>query len=396
MGLAGMSNHGIISKACEGAGKGLAMAKFLFWRGNSLYCRYPVPGWPESYPLKIYTTGSASDKLKCARLAENKLAEIRYKLQNGTLFEKEPEKAPPEKAPYNPKYWRIVGRYWYYHLRFVKSVKNERYSLMASLKKFGNRTASEIYREDIELWRKEMVDRGDKINSINNRYAYMCAAYTHANNENNPRYHFAFNPTRGMKKLPGASVRTFVLTQEKFERNYEYLKKTFSRSAILYLALWETGRRPKEVSEYRWEWVREVPINGRPVHIVFVPPEVAKTEEPDNVILSDRLWGELSQLGYRHGYIFRNRTGAQLRSWRRPKDALEKKFGSDAGWFRDCRRGMITHKCEVQGCDPVNVQKISGHRTQSVFNRYRIGNMENLLEIVNTPTNGRQFEVLNG
>jgi len=280
--------------------------KYLFWRGKSLYCRYPIKGYPERYPLGLHSTGSKTDLAKCERLGEQKLAELRVNAANGKLFEKKLVKEEPVR---NPKFWRLVGRYWFYHLRFTKSGQTERYHLLHCLRKFGMRYANEIYREDIELWRNEMKSAGSSINAINNRYSYMRAVYVYANGENNPASRFDYNPMRGMKALPGANIRTFVLTKEKFERNYAYLNNRYPRFALFYLALWETGRRPREVAQYEWEMAREVAIDGIPVHIISIPPTIAKTCEPDTLPISDRLWREISQLAYRHGLIFRNRKG---------------------------------------------------------------------------------------
>lgn len=353
-----------------------------------MYCRYPVPGYPKIYRLGIFTTGTKSDIAKCERLGEQKLAEIRVKAADGTLFE---NKLVNQVHAWHPKFWRLVARYWYFHLRFKKSGHNERYHLLHCLKAFGNRYANEIYREDVELWRNKMKMDGASINSINNRFSYMRSIYIYANNENNPARRFPYNPLRGMRILPGANIRTFVLTKEKFERNYEYLKKRYSRFALFYLALWETGRRPQEVAKYEWEMVREVIIEGALVHIISISPSISKTCEPDTLPISDRLWREISQLGYRHGLIFRNRKGERWRQWSCHKMNLEKKFGADGGWIRDCRRGMITHKCEVEGFDPKHVQAVSGHRSQSVFNRYRIGSLANVVRVVNPGTNQIQI-----
>jgi integrase len=148
------------------------------------------------------------------------------------------------------------------------------------------------------------------------------------------------------------------------------------------LGLWETGRRPNEVSQYTWEMLHELDVDGRKIHALFVPPAIAKTDQPDVVPLSDRLWNELFQLGYRTGFIFRNAEGSRWQYWDRHKRKLKLKFGPDCGWIRDTRRGFVTHKCEVEGHDPAHVRAISGHRTDAVFNRYRIGNLRNIVGVV--------------
>jgi hypothetical protein len=81
------------------------MAKYLCWRGDSLWCRYPIPEYPDAYPLGIKTTGSKTDRERAEKEGEKKLAVLRTKAIDGSLFEKKPE----EKAPYRPKFWRLVS-----------------------------------------------------------------------------------------------------------------------------------------------------------------------------------------------------------------------------------------------------------------------------------------------
>jgi hypothetical protein len=378
--------------------------KFIFWRGNSLYCRYPFTGKPERYPLGIYRASNCkTENARCIRLGEEKLTALRaQQALKGTLFEKITE--PKAHQPYNPKFWRLVGRYWHNHLRFQKSGKIERYHLAHSLKAFGEKFAKDITREEIENWRQAMKAHGASINAINLRFAYLRAAYHWSRGETIERLKLGYDPTAGMKKLPGAKVRTFVLTKEKFERNYRLLKNgdpVFNipgepRFALFYLALWETMRRPFEVAQYTWEMVSETEIDGKPVRVFAVPPEIAKTNDYSLAVISDRLWSEMSKLAYRSGNIFRNTLGRPWADWKQHKEKLKAAFGSDAGWIRDCRRGGITHRAEVEGCDPAHIKMQSGHKTSSVFERYRIGNIRNQAAVVGVkirPNSGQNDDV---
>ena len=361
------------------------MLKYLSWRGNTLYCSYPVPGHPERYSLKIRTTGSATDRARCEREGERALASLRTQAVTGKFFDIE------KKAPkiYNPTYRRLCRRYYCNHLRWQKSGRNEMYHLIHSYRHFGSRIAREITRDDIETWRQKMKADGAAINTVNVRFSYMGTVYAWANSESKVEKRLGYDPTIGMEKIPSGNIRQFVLTAEKFERNYEYLKSgdenvvACPRFALYYLALWETGRRPNELSQYTWEMIHELDIDGRRVHAVSVPPAITKTDAGDTVYLSDRLWGEIKQLGYRKGYIFRNAEGGRWQSWARHKEKLEIKYGSDdCGWIRDTRRGFVTHQCEVLGRDPAHVKACSGHKTDSIFQRYRIGKIRNVMDVI--------------
>lgn len=359
--------------------KAAGMPKYLYWRGNSLWGRYPLPDRPEFYPLGIYTTGSPSDRKRCERQGEEMLAALRTKAKEGRLFDIFDTHT---EEPYNPKFWRIAGRYWVGKLQFNKSGSNERYHLLASVRRFGDRYAKDITTEDIRRWLREQKSAGVAVNTINNQLTYLKAAYRYANESEEGRRRLGHNPAVNVEKLPGGNVRRFVLTKEKFERNYEYLRSRNPRFALFYLALWESGRRPLEVSQYTWEMLQSMPIDGVETWYLAIPPEIAKTAEYDVVLLSPRLLSEINRLGYRHGWIFRNANGDRWSNWEHHQAKLVKAFGDDAGVIRDCRRGFVTHKTEVEGHDPFRVRQATGHKTNAVFERYRIGKLRNLRALV--------------
>ena len=87
--------------------------KFLYWRGNSLWCRIP-----ERHALGIVRCkDTPAETKRCEREGELVLAKIRTEIVEGTFFEKQ----KPVEEHYRPKFWRLVGNYWYHHLRFKKT-----------------------------------------------------------------------------------------------------------------------------------------------------------------------------------------------------------------------------------------------------------------------------------
>ena len=370
---------------------------YLYWRGNILWCRFP-----KQHPTGIRrfgTTKAENDrcllagaaylkKLQSLNLEGDRFERVRkigaavlnslqdHEIQS-LLFDKPKE----VQRTYNPRLWRIIGRYWKNALRFKKSGKNERYHLLASLRRLGKRYAKEITRDDIVLWMNEQKLQGVAVNTINNRFGYFKAAYRHSCNEQDVRYNLGYDPVSGMQKLSGGNVRKFLLTPEKFERNYAHLKKTSPRFALYYLALWELGRRPEEVSFYEWDMVNERVVNGQTVQCFEVPGAITKTGDDDRAYFTPRLWGEMKNLGYRHGIVFRNALGKRWSNWEHHTLKLRKAFGKDAGVVRDTRRGFVTRKYD-NGFSQFSIMKQTGHKTTATFQRYLVVDDSNQISVV--------------
>jgi integrase len=290
------------------------------------------------------------------------------------------EEKPKE---YNPKYWRLVGRYWHNHYRFVKSGGVGRYHFYETLRRFGSRTARQITENDISTWLREQQKNGVAVNTINNRFQLMKAVFKYANKESDVRYRLNYDPTERLKRLEGGNVRQFVLTPEKFERNYEYFKEKSPGFAVYYLALWETGRRPLEVSQYTWDYVKDIVIKGRRVRYFDVPASIVKCKVNDQVMISDRLWEEMSRLAIpQQGWVFKNAFGNRWTNWENHMLKLNKAFGVDAGWARDTRRGFVTRKALIEGYSPSKIMAVTGHRTMSMFQRYCIAQFQDKMDVV--------------
>ena len=55
----------------------------------------------------------------------------------------------------------------------------------------------------------------------------------------------------------------------------------------------------------------------------------------------------------------------------------------DCGWFRDGRRGFATYQVETLKKPREHVRAITGHKSDKMFDRYCIGNLENKLRVTN-------------
>ncbi len=369
--------------------------KYLYWRENVLWCTFPLPGYPAQYSLKIKAAGTAEDKKVCERLGFKVLNLLRTRHVEGKLFNYSTFKQRMKcgslfdifddevHKKYNPKFWRLVARYWYYKLRHKKSGQNDRYHLKHSLKKFGSRYASAIQPHEVTQWLERMKGKS-AINTINLRLSYMQAVFNYAN-DMEEKFKLNYNPTRNISKLKGGSVRNYLLTPEIFDRNYNYLLEKFPRYALFYLALWETGRRPMEVARYTWE------MYDIKKCVIFIPESITKTEKPDEIPFSGRLHKALLSVKKKTGLMFPNKLGnpfvylTEKNEYRnnnhRYMKALRKQFG-DVGVARDTRRGFTTRKCDDEGIKLDDVMLMSGHTTYSTAKRYRIGSLETKRKVI--------------
>jgi hypothetical protein len=366
------------------------MPRYLFWRGNSLWSRMPIKGFPEKYALDIRSTGTESDRAECVKLGEKALAGLRTKAIEGSLFDMKKEE--PEKKPYKPKVWRLLARLWWFNLRFkTKGVSSQ---IRPGLKKFGHLYFDELKISDLTLWANEMRAEGKEIATVNLYIDIVKQAYTAAFpgprcQESDDKKHIPKNPIVAYKRIPGANVRTELLTKDKFEEGYSWLKVNNPALGTFYLGLWESGRRPYELRQYSWEFIQTVEVEGVTVHFFNVPPSITKTDAFDTVIISPRLWATINQQAWRTGPVFRNPSGEKWwleNEWNRPQHfpAMRVALGPGAAgrWVRDCRRGFVTHKTEIEHCPPNHVMSSSGHHTMQIFNRYRIGQLQNKVAVM--------------
>jgi hypothetical protein len=342
--------------------------KYLQWRNLSLYCSYPVEGWPDKYRLKVF----ASRKSERPTIERNVGLPILHEIQQASvdaaikakletkLFDKQNPHEAPEKR--RMTYLRHAARYWHYRLKKTISGPSMKFFLMESIKEFGHRFADEITPVEISDWLGRLRAQGKAVNTINNIFRPMCSVYNFACGtsrrgllvEFNPRRKITYNPTAELSLVPGGKQRKFLLTPDRFERNINWLSERNESLAQLYLLCWETDCRPLEGASYRIEWIdwQEQGID--------IPPEVTKGNESAWIPLSDRLMDQIVKgIGTRKtGHIFVNEIGNPWLYYNESGKLINNTFRyfkelravfPDAGVFRDTRRGRFTLNADTHG-----------------------------------------------
>jgi len=382
------------------------MPQYLYWRGRSIWCRYPVPGKPPSYPLGIKRVKNTKTEIaRCWEKAERLLAEFRVAKEHDlSLFEKKVE-AKPEPAPLLPitTIPMVLDKFWNEYFYEKKSAPQAEATYRYLKKKWESQDASQFNDKDLGDWVKEMKIKGnvvlieeekdkkeeDKkakplaVNTINNRVQFLQQAF---------RYNKI--PFPDWKNLPNGNIRGFYLNKFLFERNYLFLanhkdpgSKQYSK---YYLALWETIRRPKEVAQYL---ISDVDQYRK---CIQVRAEISKTGKTDLVAISDRLWEIIEpELSRGSGeLLFPNLKGGpwikgRCINYQKHVEKLTEKFGESGGWCRDCRRGSASYRVDELEVAASDVKDQAGWRTWSSFDRYHIGTLASKRRAANDPNQFR-------
>jgi integrase len=146
-----------------------------------------------------------------------------------------------------------------------------------------------------------------------------------------------------------------------------------------------TGRRSGEVAAYTWDMVNEERT------VLSIPAEITKTKDPQTLPLVDRRgkpfdWSEwiVTAVRFESGPIFE--TTDFRNQWRRACHKLglgvydEEKQTYRGLKPHDFRRTAISNMT-AKGGDRAGVKSISGHKTDSAFNRYDIKDLRHQQDI---------------
>jgi len=184
-----------------------------------------------------------------------------------------------------------------------------------------------------------------------------------------------------ISKLQERNTRTGFLLHEDYREIHKRLPSYIQ--PIVHLA-YKSGMRKSEILNLKWE-----NVDTRYWHITL---ENTKTDEPRIYPLDEeliRVFGVLSQRNNSSPYVFVNRMGKdRVRdfyfSWRKAcSEAAEwvnKPYLKDI-IFHDLRRTAVRNMIRA-GIPRRIAMMISGHRTESVFERYNIVSPEDLQEAV--------------
>lgn len=162
------------------------------------------------------------------------------------------------------------------------------------------------------------------------------------------------NPLAGMKR-PKPAPRQRAMTDDEFQKLYENASGPF---ADFLLALRETGARPKEVRDLRWECVQE------DRWVLAQHKTAQKTKKARVIIVTDAVKAMMERLkGNGHTHVFLNAAGRPwtLNAVRLQMKRLRERLGlADDLCAYLCRHGFGT-RAILNGVNPAVVAELMGH-----------------------------------
>jgi len=190
----------------------------------------------------------------------------------------------------------------------------------------------------------------------------------------------AANPLAGMKR-PKPTTRRRAMTPDEFSKLHKGAAPEF---ADLLFALYETGARPKEMRELRWE-----DVHGD--RVVLAKHKTAKaTGEPRVITLGD---GMVKMLKRRRkargeGHVFLNLKGKPwtMNAVRLQMRTLRAKLGLAPDLCAYLARHGFGTRAILQGVDPLSVAKLMGHSSLEMVNSVYVhlsGEHKHLKDAVN-------------
>lgn len=173
------------------------------------------------------------------------------------------------------------------------------------------------------------------------------------------------------------NIRKRIFTAEELQRMIDSAPEFMMRMIVMAAG---TGMRQNEIVQLEWKWVNleegfvDIPAeitksgSGRFVklfpNVIKMLEEIPRFEHTDNVFLSENN----NPIPYFHTYC------------RKVFKKVLEKAGVDNAVFHDLRHDFVT-KASRSGNSTASLMVQCGHKTESMFHRYRIKNKEDLIDL---------------
>lgn len=238
---------------------------------------------------------------------------------------------------------------------------------------FGHREASSIKLTDINEYIDQRLAKGAKPATVNRelsnlRRAFNCGVEQKIISRPLPQY----------KKLPEDNVREGFIERQVYRRMLANLP---CHLHMLWCFGYYLGIRKGELLNFRWEWL--LPYWNEAEPIIKIPGKCTKNKKPHTIPLYHPemrafVDAAMTKRDPKCPYLFQYRS-RQLKSFRTGFEAARTAAGVPDLIFHDTRRTAI-REMELAGIPRRRAMQITGHKTESVYKRYDIGDEKEAAE----------------
>lgn len=363
-------------------------SKFLYWRGNSLWCRVPRDGTVKPYALGLRAKTPA-ERRRCEEIAFNR----QFAPAPKAFFE-----IPVKAEPYRPTIRELMSDYLNdraLRRKTPRRPENARNQAAIFVKEFGDIFADEMTEEKFAFWIGNLRNNGYAVATLRVFIHHAKKMFIYALRRSDPAKRLTVNPLVNYVAGLGPSYvrKKFIPKASYFDDYLPWVKIHDKDFYPFFFAQVITGQRPQELSFWRWEWMAQGLSSMGIVRKIMIPGDSIKNEFPFECLIPDALWSLLEEMGVKtSGLVFINpmsRKGEKEwrdSTWGRHFNKIIKAFPDDphiqGAWFRDGRRSYITHKHVHEHVDIKVIQALVGHRRTESTLRYVSPQAEDLARVV--------------
>jgi integrase len=236
---------------------------------------------------------------------------------------------------------------------------------------FGGKLAARMTSDNIEDYIAHRKDEKAATSTINRELTILKAMFRHGMLSDPPKLN---RVPRFPKKLREPNPRSGFVNDEQYKALQAAIPYPWLRTLLA--VAYNFGFRRGELVGLR---VSQVDLKARVIHLL---PGTTKSDEGRNVVMTGEVFDLISESvkGKKpDDHVFTWGDGTPVNDFRRSWRTIAKNAGLPGTLLHDMRRSAIRNMMRA-GISKSVAKRISGHSTDSVFDRYDIGNDDDLID----------------